>query len=222
MTETHVLLGRLPGRVHPNKCGTKTGRMARHGWGGGTERGGPGEGSSTYTTRIESERMGLAVRFGRSCCTGLCRLSSSHTFPSSRAPRPWGCCTRLPDTQPPVVDEVLVRQSQPQSEVPDSAREGRERARECQKGQGMPDLRRRASRQISLRWTCLSRSLVRELSVGLAHMHRARGAGPRKRLVYQAGRIWRDRGATCLGPAQYRVTSLYCVGNITMPTGREA
>jgi hypothetical protein len=89
-----------------------------------------------------------------------------------------------------VVDEVVISPSQPQGDVPYSAREGPERARGAKRAKGYPN---RESEQIGkfvalfLPLGILSASLY----VGLAYMHNRRGV---RKLVAETGCDWRQGG----------------------------
>lgn len=94
-------------------------------------------GSSTYGRRIESNNGLGPLR----CEAGPGRPFLVKPF---RAPRTLESQERFPERRPgrsslAVVDEALVSPSQPQSDVPYSAREGAGAGKRCQKGQGIPD-----------------------------------------------------------------------------------
>jgi hypothetical protein len=115
----------------------------------------------------------------------------------------------------PVVDEVLDPRSKPQGDVPYSGREGTEEARGAKRAKGYPI--RTSERIGNFVAAFLSLGLLSaSLAVGLAGMHSRRGA---RKLVGETGCYWR-LGATVFGPAQYRVSSLYCEGNISRRDGR--
>jgi hypothetical protein len=101
------------------------------------ERGGQGRWDLQRTERRVDNKDGLAVC---ACEAGLGRPFLLAPF---RAPRTLDSQERFPErhggSQLAVVDEMPLPQSQPQSDVPDSAREGAGAGRRCQKGQGMPD-----------------------------------------------------------------------------------
>ncbi len=64
------------------------------------------------------------------------------------------------------------------------------------------------------------RVLSASLEVCLAHMQQQQRQGRVvRKLVGETGRDWRQ-GAALFGPAQYRVSSLYCQGNIRRRDGR--
>ncbi len=115
------------------------------------------------------------------------------------------------------VDEVCVPlpQSQPQSDVPYSAREGAGAGRRCQRAKGC---RIRPSEQIGkfVEAAAASPGTLRECRRRLG-VHAPQEAV--RKLVDETGGDW-QQGAPLSGPAQYRVSSLYCEANIRRRDGR--